>query len=113
MGYAIFFLQLCGAALAVAFAVSVVKRGHVTACVDLVIGSVLLLLATAAAVLEIVRWVPLFPVNMIQRRCLRRTKIEVLSLLCRPPPTRAVLLGLQAPSASVCVCVSYFRGVAG
>ena len=112
MGYAIFFLQLCGAALAVAFAVSVVKRGHVTACVDLVIGSVLLLLATAAAVLEIVRWVPLFPVNMIQRRCLRRTKIEVLSLLCRPPP-RAPSCWDCRPHPPLCVCVSYFRGVAG
>jgi hypothetical protein len=63
------------------FVVGWMRAGHVQAGTDMVIAAVLILLGSAAAILEILRWVPCGPVNLINRRRLRRAKVEVRTLL--------------------------------
>ena len=62
------------------FGVACARVGHVRACIDLVISLVLLALGVAAALLETLRWL-LFPLNWVQRRRLRRAKVEVRRLV--------------------------------
>ena len=74
---------LCAAATAaLAFAITVARRGHVQACTDALISVVLLSLGAVAAIFEAIRFV-IFPLNWGQRWWLRRARADVSQ--CRPP----------------------------